>query len=241
MTRKVLIAFILWLVWEACYLAFSGAPVGARLRLSLLEPIFVLFVVVVTWSRFLRQRVRISVLAVTILLLAAGATREWSRYQEVSAVGYAGLLALSLVLGVLVVGGLLGIVWLIDKVIEKITRQIRNGVVSAVLLMLVSSCVSLPTEVEGPEVISHPEIVYPAELRERGVQGLVKLEATIGADGVPRNVHVLHDDPNVPPADPGLEKLSVETLARWKFKPAMVAGRPIERRFVTAIDWKAEK
>src|SRR5437763_8144026 len=28
--------------------------------------------------------------------------------------------------------------------------------------MLVSSCVCLPTEVEGPKVISHPEIVYPA-------------------------------------------------------------------------------
>jgi TonB family protein len=241
MIRKLVIALFVWIVGEVSYLTLSGAPIEARLKLSLLEPIFVVVVVLAAWVPSLSRRVRISAVATIVVLLAVGGTIEWSRYDDAGAAGYLQLFALSLLLAALVVGSLLSVVWLLDKIVEKLPRAgQRHSSAVVLLLLLASGCVTVPAIVEGPEVISRPAMTYPADLRQRGVGGLVKLEATIGTDGVPRNVRVLHDDPAVPPVDPALEKLSVETLSSWRFKPAMMNGRPIERRFVTAIDWKAQ-
>ena len=77
MIRKLLIALLLWIAGEFCYRTFSGAPVAARLKLAVLEPIFVVAVVLAAWLPVLNRRVRISAVMTIILLLAIG-----SRYQN---------------------------------------------------------------------------------------------------------------------------------------------------------------
>lgn len=167
MIRKLIIALLVWGVGEVFYLTLSGAPVEVRLRLSLLEPIFVVLVVLAAWLPSLSRRVRMIAVAISVVLLAVGGTIEWSRYDEVGTAGYLQLFALSLLLAAFVVGSLLGVVWLLDKIVGKLTRAGQRHSSAVVLLLLMSGCVTVPAVVDEPEVISGPAMAYPADLRTR--------------------------------------------------------------------------
>jgi TonB family protein len=65
--------------------------------------------------------------------------------------------------------------------------------------------------------------LYPAEAKERGAQGSVELEAIIGADGTVRSLRNLSL-----PADPALIAASTDALSKWKYKPTLLNGVPIE-------------
>jgi hypothetical protein len=109
----------------------------------------------------------------------------------------------------------------------------------ALVLCCVARCATHSGVVEEPHVISRPALDEATRAEAAGLQGLVILEAMIGVDGVPHDIRVIHDDPEVPAVDPKVEKLAIDTFAHYRFKPATVNGKMIERRFVTAIDWKS--
>jgi TonB family protein len=62
---------------------------------------------------------------------------------------------------------------------------------------------------------------YPAEAKQKGVQGEVKLRTTIGTDGKVLRVEVLAGDPM-------LVQAAVDAVQQWEYLPAMVDGKPAE-------------
>jgi protein TonB len=63
---------------------------------------------------------------------------------------------------------------------------------------------------------------YPEGPRLRGITGVVIVDYIIGVDGRVREVRVLQDP------HPDLTKAAVSAIRRWRVKPAMVDGRPVE-------------
>ena len=63
---------------------------------------------------------------------------------------------------------------------------------------------------------------YSQELREKGIAGIVVLQATVSLDGVPAAVQVVKS------ADPLLSPLAIEALRAWQFRPASCDGAPID-------------
>lgn len=69
-----------------------------------------------------------------------------------------------------------------------------------------------------PEVVSDVRVPYPAQAKERGVQGAVTLELLIDSDGAVRHAAVV-DGPGH-----GLDEAALEAAKRFRFRPAVADG-----------------
>jgi TonB family protein len=72
-----------------------------------------------------------------------------------------------------------------------------------------------------PRAIYSPEPEFSEEARRSKYQGEVVLLATIGADGLPRNLTVVRS------LGMGLDEKALETVRTWRFDPAKKDGRPV--------------
>ncbi|HEX4604565.1 MAG TPA: energy transducer TonB, partial [Candidatus Angelobacter sp.] len=75
--------------------------------------------------------------------------------------------------------------------------------------------------VSMPRAIYSPEPEFSEEARRSKYQGEVVLLATIGADGLPRNLTVVRS------LGMGLDEKALETVRTWRFDPAKKDGRPV--------------
>ena len=81
--------------------------------------------------------------------------------------------------------------------------------------------------VQQMALTSGPQPDYPEEARAKGVEGVVTLEAVIGADGAVQSVAVMGGDPLlVPPA--------LESVKNRTYRPTLLNGMPVE--VVTLIE-----
>ena len=77
---------------------------------------------------------------------------------------------------------------------------------------------------------------WPREALEEGTEGFVRLEVLIGTDGSTKDVRVLESEPGRL-----FVRNAVRAVRRWKFKPRIVDGTPIERWAVTTIAFTLER
>lgn len=64
----------------------------------------------------------------------------------------------------------------------------------------------------------------PKALADR-IQGVVTVSATVGADGVPREMRVIRS------LDPGLDQKAIECVGAWRFRPGRTTSAMIDVRF----------
>jgi TonB family protein len=62
---------------------------------------------------------------------------------------------------------------------------------------------------------------YPKVARQIGANGVVEVEATIGIDGRVKNAKVIRGNPM-------LVKAAIDAVNEWKYKPALLNGKPVE-------------
>jgi TonB family protein len=74
----------------------------------------------------------------------------------------------------------------------------------------------------APFVVTKPKPGYTAEARLAKLEGSVLLSLVVGADGQPRDVHVVR------PLGLGLDEEAVENVRAWQFKPGSKNGAPAE-------------
>lgn len=75
--------------------------------------------------------------------------------------------------------------------------------------------------VRPPVAIFTPDPEFSEEARKAKFSGNVMVSLIVGADGKPRNVHVLRG------VGMGLDQKAVEAVEQYKFKPAMKDGKPV--------------
>lgn len=106
-------------------------------------------------------------------------------------------------------------------------------VLSAGLVMfgLLMPAVAAPTRVSGSEqrkkLVKVVKPVYPPEAKAKGIQGTVKLEATIGTDGAVKDLKVLGGPEELVPP-------SLEAVKQWMYEPTLMNGQAVE--VITEID-----
>jgi len=78
-------------------------------------------------------------------------------------------------------------------------------------------------EVEAAKRLNLVTPVYPATVKAAGIQGTVILHAIIGMDGTPLSLRVMNSE-----IDPELTRAAVEAVSKWRYRPTLLNGQPIE-------------
>lgn len=114
--------------------------------------------------------------------------------------------------------------------LPEVTSGPRGGAAATGAKVLEKSVWS-PEEVDRlPVKIYHVQPVYPVARLERGVEAVVVLSLTIGADGAVRDVR-LHQSSGYRDFD----SAALEALRQWRFAPALVGARAVTVRAVQRI------
>jgi protein TonB len=80
--------------------------------------------------------------------------------------------------------------------------------------------VRVSTGIKAPTRVKDVPPVYPEIARKSRVQGVVILEATIGADGRVQEARVLRSVPL-------LDQAAVNAVQSWEYTPTLLNGRPV--------------
>jgi TonB family protein len=95
------------------------------------------------------------------------------------------------------------------------------------------SCTDRPeSNVTPPRVIFMPDPEYSEQARRKKIQGVVVLSVTVATDGS------THDIKIVKGLGYGLDEKAVEAARRWKFKPALKDGEPIEKEIAAEVSFR---
>jgi protein TonB len=86
-------------------------------------------------------------------------------------------------------------------------------------------------DVTVPQVIYNPEPSFSDEARKSKQQGAVILLLVVGGDGHTYDISVGRS------LGMGLDEKAVEAVARWRFKPATLNGRPVATRIAVEVDF----
>jgi protein TonB len=76
-------------------------------------------------------------------------------------------------------------------------------------------------DVQAAALIFGPKPAYPALAKAARVQGTVKLQAVIAADGTIRNLQVASGHPL-------LARAAVDAVSQWRYRPTTLGGAPVE-------------
>ena len=76
-----------------------------------------------------------------------------------------------------------------------------------------------------PNYLKNPAPRYPEQARRAGHEGLVMLNARVGADGRAQEVAVRASS-----GFPLLDEAALKAVQRWKFKPARIGSVPVDSR-----------
>ena len=75
-------------------------------------------------------------------------------------------------------------------------------------------------QIKAPVRVKNVNPVYPSIAQSARVQGVVIIEATIGADGSVQNARVLRSIPL-------LDQAAMEAVKQWQFTPTLLNGVPV--------------
>jgi protein TonB len=86
--------------------------------------------------------------------------------------------------------------------------------------------------VSAPIVLSKTEPEYSEEARKAKYQGTVVLTIVVDAQGMPRNIKVIR------PLGLGLDEKAIEAVEKWRFRPAMKDGKPVNVQATVEVNFR---
>jgi TonB family protein len=73
--------------------------------------------------------------------------------------------------------------------------------------------------------------VYPDAAKQAGIEGTVRLKATIAKDGTVQDLKVLS-------GDPALVNAAVEAVRQWRYQPTLLEGRPVSVITTVTVEFR---
>jgi protein TonB len=101
-----------------------------------------------------------------------------------------------------VIGGIANSAAIVPKIATPTRVRVSQGVTSGLLIV-------------------HPQPTYPPLAKQARISGAVVLQAEISKDGSIQNLHVISGHPM-------LIQNALEAVKRWKYKPYILNGEPVE-------------
>lgn len=84
------------------------------------------------------------------------------------------------------------------------------------------------------EAVHKEAPMFPANAIQQGVQGTVRLHATIAKDGTVHKLQVMD-------GHPALRGAALEAVRKWRYSPALLEGQPVEVPATMEVDFLLPK
>lgn len=84
--------------------------------------------------------------------------------------------------------------------------------------------------IKPPRKLVDVRPVYPQEMRDAGIEGVVSLNAVIDAEGKVASVRLTGS-----PAHPDLAKAAIEAVKGWQFSPTLLNGEKVEVQMTVSV------
>jgi TonB family protein len=75
---------------------------------------------------------------------------------------------------------------------------------------------------------------YPETAKIEGVEGSVVMQAIISKDGFVKRMHVIQGDSR-------LRSAATEAVAKWRYRPYMLSGQPVEVATTITVDFDLDR
>jgi protein TonB len=82
--------------------------------------------------------------------------------------------------------------------------------------------------VQQAKLVRQVKPVYPQDLKDQGITGVVRIKAIISKTGDLLNPVVVNT------VNPAMAQAALDAVKQWQYSPALLNGRPIE--IMTSID-----
>jgi TonB family protein len=89
--------------------------------------------------------------------------------------------------------------------------------------------------IKAPRKLKDARPVYPAAMREAGLEGVVPMEALIGPDGTVASVRVLSAE-----VHPAFARAAEDAVRQWVFSPTLLNGVPVEVEMTVSVQFSLE-
>ncbi|MGH9494647.1 MAG: energy transducer TonB [Candidatus Sulfotelmatobacter sp.] len=86
--------------------------------------------------------------------------------------------------------------------------------------------------VSVPQAIYSPEPSFSDEARKSKTQGIVTLMVVVGKDGNTYDLRVSQS------LGMGLDEKAIEAVKNWRFRPAMLGGKPVATQIAVEVDFR---
>ncbi len=96
--------------------------------------------------------------------------------------------------------------------------------------------------VEGaaaPLLMIKPRPVYPEVAAEMGIVADIRVSATIGEDGVPKELSIIESDDSVALEEAGLHEAALNAVLGWRFIPGLVGPVPVAVKMTCTVRFTA--
>jgi TonB family protein len=90
--------------------------------------------------------------------------------------------------------------------------------------------------VQPARLIFGPRPAYPPELKEQGLEGTVVIRTVVSREGRTLNPRVLNADE----VDPRMAQAALDTLSKWRYKPSLLNGNPVEITTTINVEFRLE-
>jgi TonB family protein len=87
-------------------------------------------------------------------------------------------------------------------------------------------------DVSAPILVSKVEPEYSEEARKAKFSGAVLLSLVVGADGVPRDIHVVRQ------LGLGLDEKAIEAVMKWRFRPGRKGGQSVATQATVEVTFR---
>jgi protein TonB len=113
---------------------------------------------------------------------------------------------------------------------ETITVTARRPAPRTPVAQSTSEPVRVGGNIKPPVKLSNTRPVYPASMRDAGLEGVVPMEALIAVDGTVSSVRVLSAQ-----VHPEFARAAEEAVRQWRFSQTLLNGVPVEVRMMVSV------
>jgi TonB family protein len=117
-----------------------------------------------------------------------------------------------------------------DRTVVPVERAPADDISNADL----AGAVRVSPAVMDAHLIASRVAVYPETAKIDGIEGSVVMQAIISTDGSVKHVHVLQGDSH-------LRSAAVEAAYKWRYRPYLLNGRPVDVVTTITVDFELDR